>query len=432
MYNFGQIDNIKREIRKLFKKSLGNQTNSKLALIDLGKYFNIPIDSTRIDDYQIKSFDYNIPFMEIEDKRDKTQYRSIYTGVAELLNYFGPEQFNNVTSISPKKKEENLYYIGSDKPIISVMTFTDGEYEMIFERETPNNFRVVSNNGVKMAIRYCQNLEVQDEKVKQPLLNKIFKQIYQDDMVSGVFEQVYTYGSENYIKWHDCFSKYSGLERDSVIYGVNEFIKKGFCNYMHGVCFENMSVPINPYLPSQIDFMTYPLLEDNNIKSTIIFKFGTGENLHHELQIYKSDNIRILFNTKKIHINRQSFKINKEIICNEDYSLPILDNGNITSAEIQAILSSLNSRIKDEIALEIISNELNTFRTKIDIRKGLVSEKLDELSPQKFIDKSFADIATLISSQKKEYFQLIKNQFEKVANINYEEGQTRVLKSNNK
>ncbi len=45
-------------------------------------------------------------------------------------------------------------------------------------------------------------------------------------------------------------------------------------------------------------------------------------------------------------------------------------------------------------------------------------------------DKSFDEICTLVSANKENYFELIREQFEMAANINKEEDKTKKLKLN--
>lgn len=175
----------------------------------------------------------------------------------------------------------------------------------------------------------------------------------------------------------------------------------------------------------------YPLLNEASINSAMMFRFGTGDGIHHSLQVYKGkDAISVMYHSEKHHYEGKYYE---ETIANEEYGLPNLSDGTISSEEIQNLLSSLQARLEDNEVLDIISNELNTFGTKIDIRKGMVQEELDPISPKLFMDKSFDEICALISANKDDYFGLIREQFETAINVNGtpEKSQSKVLKPNN-
>lgn len=428
-----KIEYLKRVIKKTYERYTGESTDKKATLLDVAKFFNIPIEESRIEDYVIKNFDEVTPSIEIVDKRNAITYTATYTGDAELLNFSGPMQFNYVISTSPIRKEEVLYYIGSETPIITKMTFTDEEYELAFEREMPNSVGdIFINDGVKMAVRYLQNLVYDGIDVKQSLLNRIYENSYRNEKVDDTFEQTYTYGRPRFVKWNGSQDKYVCWKDNHVIYGINELTQEGFCNYLHGICFESTNVSIRDYFPLNLREKDYPLLKDEDIHSAMIFRFGHGDGIHNSFQAYKDkETIRVMYHSKKRHYGKNAY--HEEIIADEEYHLPILSEGTITSQEIKMISSSLQVRLGNKINLDILLNELNTFGTKIDIRKGLAHEELDPLSPKHFIELSFDEICTLISADKEEYFQLISKQFIDAIHINVtlEKEKSKVLKPNN-
>lgn len=426
-----RIEYLKRAIKRTYKRYTGERTDGKATLLDVAKFFNIPVDESRTEDYVVSKIDYNVPSIEIKDEKNNIFYTATYTGNADLLNFSGATQFNSVISISPIRKEESLYYIESETPIITKMTFTDGEYDLVFEREMANSIGIFVNDGVRMAVRYLQNVVSDRRKVKQPLFNRIYKNSYKNEEFDGAFEQTYTYGLNHFIKWDDTQDKYAHIRNNNVIYGINELEQKDFCNYLRGVCFESTNIPVSDYFPLNMYAKDYPLLSEDNIKSAMIFKFGTENSIHHSLQVYKGkDEINIMYHSKKHHYEGNYYE---ETVSNEEYSLPNLSDGTISSEEIQNVLASLQARLGNTVVLDIISNELNTFGTKIDIRKGIVQEVLDPVSPKLFIDKSFDEICALVSANKDDYFRLIREQFEIAANINRtpEKGKSKVLKASN-
>lgn len=423
-----RIEYLKRAIKRTYKRYTGERTDGKATVLDVAKFFSIPIDEARMDDYVITNINCSTPSIEIIDRKNATSYTATYTGDADLLNFSGEMKFNKVVSISPLRKEEVLYYIGDEIPIITKMTFTDGEYDLVFEREIANSVGIFSKDGIKMAIIYAQNIVYDGRKVKQPLFNRIYKNSYKNKVYDGTFEQTYTYGPHHFIKWDDTQDKYAYIRNNTVIYGINELKKKGYCDYLRGVCFESTNIPTSDYFPLNMYARNYPMLNEANIKSAMMFNFRTEDGIHHSLQVYKcKDTINVMYHSKKYHYEGIC---DEETIANEEYGLPNLFDGTISSEEIQNVLSSIQARIDNNIVFSIISNELNTFGAKIDIRKGIVQEELDPLSPQKFINKSFDEICALVSANKDDYFRLIREQFETAINANgtLEKGQSKVLK----
>ena len=426
-----RIEYLRRAIKRTYKRYTGERTDGKANVLDVAKFFNIPVDETRMGDYVINNINYFTPSIEITDGKNAISYTATYTGNADLLNFSGAMQFNKVVSVSPSRKEETLYYIGSETPIITKMTFTDGEYDLVFEREMANSVGMFVNDGVRMIVRYLQNVVYDGRNVKQPLFNRIYKNSYRNGVYDGAFEQTYTYGPHRFIKWDDTQDKYTYIKNNNVIYGINELEQKGGCNNLRGICFESTNIPASDYFPLNMYAKDYPLLSETSINSAMMFRFGTGDGIHHSLQLYKGkDAISVMYHSEKHHYEEKYYE---ETIANEEYGLPNLSDGPISSEEIQNLLSSLQARLEDNEVLDIISNELNTFGTKIDIRKGLVQEELDPISPKLFMDKSFDEICALISANKDDYFGLIREQFETAINVNGtpEKGQSKVLKPNN-
>lgn len=428
------VECLKRKIKMAYERYTGERTDGKATLLDVAKFFNIPIDDSRIEDYVVKKIDYNNPSIEIIDEKNNTTYTAIYTGNADLLKCWSPKKwFNSVVSISPISKLESLYYIESANPIITKMTFTNGDYELVFVKEMPHNIGSLGNDAVKMAVSYLQNVVYSGKSVKQHLLNKIYNNHYKDGELDYSFEQLYTYGGNRYINYKDTESKYTYIRNNSVVYGIDEYKQKGSINYLVGICFENTNVQVGD-LPFGIEEKNYPLLNDDSVKSAMIFRSMTEGCLSHSLQIYKgNDAISVMY-----HASTECYEYYEEgggyytrTIAHEEYSLPNLSSETISKEEIQNVLSSLKERLGDRISIDILSNELNTFATKIDIRKGLVQEEVEPLPPKLLIDKSFEEICALVSANKDDYFKLISEQFEAATNHSIEKGQSKVLKSNN-
>lgn len=446
-----RIEYLKRKIKRTYKRYTGERTDRKATLLDVAKFFNIPVDESRTEDYIIKTIDYNTPSIEIKDEKNDIVYNATYTGNADLLNYSGAMQFNKVTSVSPLRIEESLYYIDDETPIITKMTFSDGEYELVFEREIPHSISSYGNNGIKMKVKYSQNVLYDGRNFEQPLLTRIYKNIYENEKVDETFERFYTSRPAHFIKckWEDSKDKYDYVSNNSVIYGINGLKQKGLCHYFRGICFESTDVNVSRYLPLNIKKEEFPELTNTIYKSGIVFSGGTGDAIHHIFTIFKTKNPSNIIESAAIdcgiYLKYEAIKwdnFKKEngepdrrriVVAHKEARYPKIDNGNITSLEIRNIIEGLNTEFESDTFIQIVINELNTFANKMDIQKGIVKEELDLLSPKLFIDKSFDEICAIVSENKDYYFELIKEQFEIATNINIvpEEEQSIVLKYNN-
>ena len=92
----------------------------------------------------------------------------------------------------------------------------------------------------------------------------------------------------------------------------------------------------------------------------------------------------------------------------------------------------LDTEFEDNTFIQFVIKELETFGNRMDIQKGVLEEELDVLLPKVFIDKTFAEIYDLVSSDKEEYFRIIKEQFENATHIRRveEKGKSKILKAN--
>ena len=440
MYN-DKEEYLKRAIKRTYKRYIGERTDEKATIVDVLNFFNISVDTTRLEDYDIESIDYNMPSIKVVDKKENTTVTSQYTENARLLNYSGSTKFINVIITNPNYKIESLYYTNSTIPIISQLTFIKDNYELIFEKERENYFGFGINADTRFVIRYMKNIKEGRKTGKQPLLTKIYQ--IKD---SNTFEQDYTYGLQHLIKYNDRQDKYCYNECGNVIYGINDIEIKDKLHRFNGICFEKINKEFRRYLPYNInekDFTKY--FNENVCKSAIIFTGSTGKGIHHFLTISKnktfnSDN---LLNDDNIHLKYEAIKwksITKEdgtpdqekvIIAAKEFQVAKVNDDNISSLEIQNILEQLTAKENediDNIFIQTVINELRNFINKLEVQKGLKEEEIDELSPKEFINKTFEEIYTLVSKDKDKFFDLISNKFHDATNIKLEQGYTKVLK----
>ena len=441
MYN-DKEEYLKRVIKRTYKRYIGERTDGKATIVDVLKFFNISIDTTRLEDYDIESIDYNIPSIKVVDKKDNTTVTSKYTEDAKLLNYSGNTKFINVIITNPNYRIESLYYTNSTIPIISQLTFIKDDYELTFEKERENYFGFGISADTRFVIRYKKNIKEGRKTGKQSLLTKIYQ--IKD---SNTFEQDYTYDLQHLINYNDRQDKYCYNEFGTIIYGINNIEIKDKLHQFNGVCFEKINKEFRRYLPYNInekDFTKY--FNKNVCKSAIMFTGSTDEGIHHFLTISKNktfNNDDALTTDDNIHLKYEAIKwksITKEdgipdqekvIIAKKELQVAKINDDNISSLEIQSILEQLTAKENediDNIFIQTVINELMNFINKLEIQKGFKEEPIDELSPKEFINKTFEEIYTLVNNDKDKFFDLISNQFHNATNIKLEQGHTKILK----
>ena len=69
LYVSRKIEYVKRTIKKTYERYIGKSHDEKATLLDVAKFFNTPVEKSRIEDYAIKSFDEETPSLEIVDKK---------------------------------------------------------------------------------------------------------------------------------------------------------------------------------------------------------------------------------------------------------------------------------------------------------------------------------------------------------------------------
>ena len=303
--------------------------------------------------------------------------------------------------------------------------FNLGEYKIILEKESVYDSKF--NNGRhKMIFRYLKNARHGNNKVEQQLLTKIYEVDFKKNEKIMEYEQEYTYGLRSFIPCCDSQDKYVYFSNNTINYGINEIIKKDSFKFFNGICFEGK--PVFNYLPFCFDMYDYINLANKNISSAIAFKGKTLDGISHELEITKTDyEISIMYISRK-PIKSDKYCIETEIVDDKKINLPILSKGNITIEELNNVKLLIQSKLNNDF-ISLSLEELNNFNNKLSIKKGIINEPLDPLSPKILIDKPLDEIEKIINSNKAEYFKLAQEQFETMTNSrNSLEGKTLRLK----
>ena len=397
-------DYLRREIKRRYKFYTGERNDGTATLLDVVELFNISVDASRLDDYVIKSIDFKIPSIEVLDTKNNILYSSQYTANADLFNSFGGDtKFINVIITGNDYRIESLYWIDSSKPIITKMTFNYDDYGLSFIRERKNDINLCSTDGFKFSVVYSTDVETRSGRIaNQRLLTKIFKK---DGIYTKHFEHLYTYG-DYYIPIDGMRDNYTFIEDGNVIYGIINIDKKGLCQSFSGICFENMGVDdVRRYLPLDMRISNFPGLTEGKASSAIVFSGWTEYRKHHFLEIYKYDDV---INVKYQRVDNNHQQVTDTLL---NIKLGGYKSVNITSEGIEDVISVLEAEFSNNGFISVTVDQLREFQKRMNIRSGILEEEIDPLSPKLLIDKSFTEIFDLVSTNKKDYFELVSEQF---------------------
>ena len=418
------VETIMNRLKSTYKAYSGEKKDKSVSLKEVAEFFNIVIDESRLEDYVIKCINLETPSITLFDNKTETTYISEYTCDAKLFScYGGNVKYNSLLTITPTHRIDSLYYIGDKKPLFEQMTFKDGDYYLVFEREFPNNLGINVNDYTNFNLRYIEPSNYDCRIIQQRLLNKIYREKHVGEEKIDTFDQLYTYGPGYLGERNDSQDKYTYLNNNNVIYGIGDFsLKENHIN-LKGICFKNTKVKTKNYFPSAWCGFSYPILEDENTNSAMLFR-GNTKNYWHLLDIYKIDN------NAYIKYILKEISLNSNIILNQELNVPLLCDGDISSEELRIISTTLQDQYINDEFINLVLSELGLFGKKIETKNGAILEE-DILSPKLFINKSFDVISDLVNNNKDEFFKLIREQFESTTHINVEKGYARSLKPNN-
>ena len=404
-----RIEYLKREIKRTYKRYTGERTDGKATLLNVVELFNISIDSSRLDDYVVKNINFLVPSIELYDTKNNVTYYAEYTSRADLLQSYGVEvKYINVIINGIDYRVESLHWIDDTNPIITKLTFKNGEYNLSFTGERANNINLCSTDGLEFSVRYSKNVE--NRRGKEVEAKLLTKRLKKDGRYTKHFEHLYTYDDSFYIIREGMQEKYIYIYDDCIIYGIGDIDQKDLCHHFRGICFEDMTKDVENYLPLNMRISNSSKLFDKNVQSAMVFSGWTEENKRHFLDIYKY-NDTISINYQESDITQQPSQIT-----NRNLNIPIFGNGKITKEEIAQIISTLEFELPNNGFMMVVIHELREYLSKIANRNGILS-KDDLLSPKLLIDKSFAEIFDLVASNKEEYFKLANEQFKEAVKV---------------
>ena len=382
--------------------------------------FNIVLEESRLEDYEFRFFDPKKLNVEIEDTRTGAVYSSRIGSEADIIDCSSgsAKKFNNWMMVSPRYKLEKLFYLSSTNPIISYkspvierLTFSEGEYDLVFEKQKPNHIDV-RKNGVSLIIKYIKRFEYDNQIYSRDLLTRVYTE-YLIGENKGYSEHLYICLPSMKFPCDSSLEEKTDVVKDSVAYTFSESIYPSLEGNNHdsvGVCFENAKVDIKKYLPPNFYSNTSLLTFEGTISGIIIN--GGFENNHNSLQIYKTPDCIIV---------RYSVTDVDSINCiSREFNISNQNLGTICPSEIAEVIGVLNNEYDKDEFIRLATTKLERFMTRINIRKGLFREVCDGLDPKLFLYKTMGEIAKIVLANKDAYFDLARDEFEKATSVNEE------------
>ena len=395
------------------------------SLVDLCSIFKIPIDSTRVNDYSILEYNFNIQdsYLKIYDSQNGITYKSSFSNNSEILGRVYPDDstrmnFVTVVASDSSSNHEFMYYVEKDIPDMERLTIINDGEEICLLRSMPgviNKFQV--SDGVELDVSY--SLTNEDGK-DYDLFYSIYKTGYKFKKNYESFEQLSV--SNNLFNHDFDIPVRFSLAIDGNISTGMKFMNNNYAIY--GACFEKIDdnvlkemlcwdcdyiVNYNGYDTSQNVVSLY---------SGNYYDYDNQSCLFNNLEIIKEDdNIRISY---KICDTNRFDEVNgrlvNETILNRELNVPIVSEGIVTIEEIDSIIDALNSELGDIGFIKHVISDIELFKEKLIVKKGNVPEILRPLSAKSLFNKSFEEIRSMILSNKSYYFEMIKDDFEIISN----------------
>lgn len=408
-----QLESLKHELEKKYHQLSQNDDASSKLLTDILRFFKIPVDETRISDYQITEINFKELSISVIDTKTGTTHTSNYSNDSEVLGIIAYEEvikFINVCTYNSLCEKTTVYYIGSETPILEKIRLHHNGYSLLFRKSLPNVINgVYRQDGTQFMVVYSK--EVGKDEIN--LFTHIYKNGYTFKPINS-FERILIHNSIATFNKnrpdHFCFD----IAGDIVI--GNKFSNDSLL--IEGACFSIIDDTIlvealmNTFNPLK-DYSNYNTML---VSSAILYAGHTyfnGKRHYHELEIGKTnDGISI-----KYCIKDRMKCPTPTIIQEVNYIISPLCPGSINIGEIESIITDFQNRFATDNFILFVLEELVKFKARLAIRNGLQQEIFHSLSPKLLIDTPFAEISDIVTSNKESYFHLAEELFMAMTNV---------------
>ena len=366
------------ESDKLLKEKYIDYFVGKIELDEFLSEFNITIDKSKLDHYRIKKFDVNEGRIELlcENHLGGIQYSGYLSGKHHVTIFTNPYKIDRYFNGTDLESEKLTYYVG--------------DYSLEFLRSNPSDVLFHINGG--FSVRCLENHCI--------LFKRRYADIKADGIKTGFYELTDAYSKPILIK------KYTYYNNDNIVHSIDNACVGN--SALRGICLEKRDVNLSDFWEDgnhNISKKFYPKLIDDNVSSAVVFRgFSSIGEYHGEsiLEIYKIDS--------SAFVKYRFFDLHKKI--SQEYTVPLLNVGNITSDELRILSQNLLLNHEDDEFIGISTVELMNFAQAIDIRKnGYCFDDNDILNPVLYKDMSLEQIASIVEQDVRDFYNSCRNYF---------------------
>ena len=387
MINRSEICYLKRVVKRTYKWYTGERTDGTATIADLAKLFKLPLDEENLEDYEIKSFDSEIPSVEILCKKNNATYYAEFSASSELLSYYsGDEKFiNHIINYSDAHKRETTHSLWYDEVYYDRFSIKINDNQTLrLNRFGPNPYSTFSAMFTQTSISLynsdSKNLGNIDYSIRCPESDA-----YEFEMETIGWNQEYWYKLINGMIY--ALEEHSADKIYAVIFAENVF--KGLDDYL----------PLNYRFESQVKAEN-EILTNDQVYSVINLYGPTRTRIH----IFKECKIfKVKYSTRKSWDDPEE---------NYEYLIPVLNSCNpIDYMECEYLANELKKYISNEEVAKLVCERLHEIKIRLMISKGLAKKEETVLSIEKYMKLPFDEAIKLFAENKDKIFEEIMKKF---------------------
>lgn len=387
MYDRSEMGYLIRKIKRTYKWYTGERTDGTATILDLANLFKLSIDEENLEDYEVKSIDFDKPTVEIISKSKGYSYHAEYSSCSDLLNYGSGEVkfINQVIQYSDNMKREVTRSYLWDDIYYDRFSITLNDHQTLrINRFGPNPYSVFSPKFIQTIISLSDTNSKQlgqiDYSIRSPESN-----IYEFEMETRGWDQEWQYKLNN-----------------GMIYALEQH-----SDTMHAVVFaENVFKGIDDYLPLNYSIEGEVTAENETLTNDQVYSVIDFYGLHHtRIHIYKEcKNFKVKYSTRKSWDDPEE---------KYEYLIPVLNFcGPIDYMECEYLANELKKCFNNEEVANLVCEKLLEIKFRLMVSKGLAHKKDTVLSIEKYMKLPFDDAIKLFVEKKDEIFKEILKRME--------------------
>ncbi len=378
------LDSLKKEIWESFVEYRSDLSSQK-PLGRLAAHFAIPIDTTRLEDYYVRSLNPATLTISIVDKKTDTIYRADYTTHTTFIpSGLSRGLYLEVFSNKGIVRTQNLYRVSKEEktrllPVTGELIFTHGDRALIFEK-CHNESEDSSIDKASFAI----SLEV-----REPNYDAIGKRLplYKKAIASsacrarGGLREETSLSMTNRVTWQ----RINVPETKTLYYMIDR-------------------VDEHSHLFGYIRDMSKSRHPENSSKKHLIHIIEQGEETCPSFKYFNRIDVYKKVDVLQVKCDFDGVPFEFEL-CN-------VIKGPLTPLELGNLISIL-SHHTDRYFIRKVLIELQEYGRKLCLHRGFDATPEDLLAPSQFAAMSASEIEEIVLSDIDEYFAYAEREYEK-------------------